>query len=181
MNSLTGFLVSAGGLLAAAIPAFTIWGLRTNARHKPHRFVPGFKIGVASWDAWQLRAKTHWEVPGLDEACVRAHAVLVKHYGAKAADRMMDFDVWFYPLNASKLSEATGPRTSGTIHPYYNNLGFKRRRCVRIRDLGRGDIRTTAFAHEIAWHIVLEESDRGWNLVHTIKMGELEKELEDGR
>lgn len=141
-----------------------------NAKKKPdYKLSVGpLQIGVKAVDGAAVPQGLH----GYLNAVWR---VLCIQHDEEVAKRVLDGDVWVYGLDAPELSpRLVGKNYTGTIHDVDLWGGLAKRRTVRIRNLERGDIRTTALGHEYAWHLVPLETGQGWNRSHALDMQALE-------
>lgn len=181
-------ILSAVGI---SIPLMFFFAIRTNAQFKPDRMIEGTKTGVILWDDDGKRATDllapGLQIDGIDEFLRISLAFLAERYGKKMADKIMNFDLWVFPLEAKALGVQTpnlyNPdgsyrwRASGSIEPFYTWFGLRRRVAVRIRKISEGDVTYTALAHEIAWHLVPKHTRGNPNIKHELFMNELEQEL----
>lgn len=173
-------------VIGASIPPLVYFILRWNAKVKPDRTIPGTDIGVKYWaDFEKLPADPDFKIEGIDDLIYAAQEVITAKVGKEASERIFDFDIWVFPFSASALSHQTISRFredgtpiarySGTTAQYGRWASLVKKRAVRIRDLKRGDVSTTALAHEIAWHLVPRETmNKDWNWFHKINMKELQ-------
>lgn len=177
--------------VGVSIPLMFFFAIRTNAQYKPDRMVEGTKTGVILWDDEGRRAKDltapGLQIEGIDEFLRLSLPLLTERYGKKKANKIMDFDLWIFPLEARGLGIQTPNlyhpdgsfrwRASGSSEPFYTWFGFRRRVAVRIRKISEGDVTYTALAHEIAWHLVPKHTKGNVNMEHKIFMNELEQDL----
>jgi hypothetical protein len=177
-------LIAMLGVLAVAIPLFVFFALRTNKQYRSDRVIPGTNIGVKYWDDYGKVAKDinalELQIDGIDDFILAAKAVLEEKYGVRKAKKMLDFDIWLFPLSASRLGltdPSMNKRRSGLLELYYTWWGMRRKWAVRLRNLERGDVTTTALGHEIAWHFAPRMTAGHWNFDHAVEMKSLETEL----
>ena len=178
-------------ITAVATPLFIWFAIRTNAQYVPDRTIPGTKIRVKYWDnlgesAKDINAKS-LQIEGVDMFLHAAREVIEAKLGKEAADKIFDFDLWIFPFETRGLSLSAQTRynedgsikggASGLVETYGLWFGLKKRIAVRIRNMNRGDVTTTALGHEIAWHMTPSVSMKNWNRLHRIDMSELEAAL----
>ena len=178
-------------ITVVAIPLFTWFAIRTNAQYVPDRTIPGTKIRVKYWDNLGESAKDinaeSLRIDGIDDFILEARTVLEEKFGLEKAAKMLDFDLWIFPFETRGLSLGAQTRynedgsikggAAGLTETYGLWFGLKKRIAVRVRNMNRGDVTTTALGHEIAWHMATAVDMKNWNRLHRIDMKWLENEL----